>query len=119
MASSPVDRSALLDTVDGDPDFLETLVHTFLDDCPTYLDAIRAAVREGDADELAQESHGLKGAVGLLHARPARRAAKRLEECGREDNLDEAPDALDALANELDRLRPALREIVEDVQADG
>ncbi len=119
MTPPPVDRSALLDTVDGDPEFLDTLVHTFLDDCPTYLESIRTAVREEDADELVQESHGLKGAVGLLHARPARRAAQQLEELGRKGNLEDAPEALDALTEEIDRLRPALREIVDDVQADG
>jgi len=118
MHSPPLDRSALFQTVDGDADFLKTLVQTFLDDCPGYLAAIRTAVDDGDAEALVQEAHGLKGALGLLHAAPARRAAKHLEELGREGTLDDAPDALTALANELDRLRPALRELVEDVQAE-
>ncbi|MFO8099299.1 MAG: Hpt domain-containing protein [Salinibacter sp.] len=119
MSSSPLNQSALLDTVDGDADFLGTLVETFLDDCPAYLAAIRTAVDEEDAEALIQEAHSLKGTLGLLHATPARRAAKRLEELGRTERLDEAPEALDALTDALDRLRPALREMVENVQAEG
>lgn len=119
MPSSPLNRSALLDTVDGDTDFLATLVDTFLDDCPTYLEAIRAAVDDGDAEALVQEAHGLKGALGLLHARPARQAAKRLEELGRTEQLDAAPEALDDLTDALDRLCPALREMVEEVEEDA
>jgi HPt (histidine-containing phosphotransfer) domain-containing protein len=105
--------------VDGDTTFLATLVETFLDDCPEYLAAIRAAVDNGDAEALVQEAHGLKGAVGLLHAAPARQAAKRLEELGRTEQLDEAPAALDDLTAALDRLRPALRDLVADVQEEA
>lgn len=119
MPSAPLDRSALLNTVDGDADFLATLVHTFLDDCPTYLSAIRTAVEDEDAEALVQEAHGLKGAVGLLHAAPARQAAKRLEELGRTEQLDEAPAALDDLTEALDRLRPALRDLVADAQEEA
>lgn len=118
MASPPLNQSALFDTVDGDEEFLETLVHTFLEDCPEYLSALRAAVDEENSEALVQEAHGLKGALGLLHARPAHRAARRLEELGREETLDEAPEVLDTLINEVNRLRPALREMVEEVQVE-
>ncbi|MFP4229247.1 MAG: Hpt domain-containing protein [Salinivenus sp.] len=119
MPPSPLDRSALFQTVDGDVDFLKTLVQTFLDDCPAYLAALQAAADNGDAEALVQEAHGLKGALGLLHAAPAHQAARRLEEMGRNNALEDVPDALDDLRRELNRLRPALREMVEEQAEEG
>lgn len=117
MPAPPLDQAALLDTVDGDAAFLKTLINTFLEDCPVYLDGIRTAVEAEDPAALAQEAHGLKGAVGLLHAEPTRKAAQRLEEIGRSSTLRKAPAALDALEDELDRLRPALRAMVEESES--
>lgn len=119
MPPHPVDRSALLDAVDEDPDFLESLVNAFLDDYPSYLSAIRTAVDQHDAHTLQQEAHGLKGAVANLRAERARRAAHRLEEMGEDGSFEEAPEAVEALEEELDRLRTALTEIVEEEQAEG
>lgn len=114
MADSPVDKEALMDLVDDDPAFLETLVETFLDDCETYMSALRTAVEEGDAAVLEEEAHGLKGAVANLQAEPAWEAARRLEEVGRSGAVNEADRALDRLETEIGRLRSTLAEMVED-----
>jgi len=119
MPAPPFNRQALLDIVDGDADFLETLVNAFLEDCPSYVDGIRQAVAAQDAEALVREAHGLKGAVANLRAEPARRAAHRLEEMGRNESLDDAPDAIDTLEQELERLRTALTTFVEEVQEEA
>ena len=113
MSDSPVDKEALFDVVDEDPAFLKTLINTFLDDCETYMSALRTAVEEGDEDALEKEAHGLKGAVANLQAEPAREAARRLEELGRSGAVGEADRALDRLETEIDRLRSALVEMAE------
>jgi HPt (histidine-containing phosphotransfer) domain-containing protein len=114
MSDTPVDKEALFDLVDQDPVFLETLIETFLDDCTTYMDEIRTAVEEDDAVALMREAHGLKGAVANLHAEPAWEAARRLEEIGRSGELEGAAPALATLEEEIDRLRSALGEMVEE-----
>jgi len=119
MAASPVDRQALFKAVDEDPDFLNILIDTFLEDCPEYMKALRRAVEDKDAEALVEEAHGLKGAVANLRAEPAEDAARRLEEIGRSEAVEEAPEALDVLEDEIDRLRSALSEIAEDVQGDA
>ena len=57
-------------------------------------------------------AHTLKGSVGNLSACAAFAAAKRLEEAARSGNLAEVRGGLIALETELDRLRPALRELL-------
>ena len=112
MSDAPVDEDALLELVDEDSAFLETLVNTFLEDCTDYMDNIRRAVDEEDTETLLEEAHGLKGAVANLQAEPARRAAHRMEELGRQDTLDDASDALQDLEQQIERLRAELRELV-------
>lgn len=114
MSDSPVDKQALRDLVDNDSAFLETLLETFLDDCGTYMAALRTAVEEGDAAALQEEAHGLKGAVANLQAKPCREAAHRLEELGRSGAVEEAGPALDRLETEIERLRSALTDMMED-----
>ena len=57
-------------------------------------------------------AHSLKGAVGHFGARATEAAAARLERLGREENLAEAPGALEALEDALRQLEPALRELL-------
>lgn len=114
MSDAPLDKDALFDLVDEDFDFLKTLVETFLDDCENYMAAIRTAVADEDAITLREEAHGLKGAVANLKAEPAREAARRLEEMGRSGTFEEADAALDDLEAEIERLRSALAEIIEE-----
>lgn len=114
MSDKPVDKEALFDIVDKDPVFLESLIETFLTDCSVYMEAIRAAVEEGDAATLTEEAHGLKGAVANLQAKPAQEATRRLEEMGRSGELDGAASALDNLEVEIERLRAVLKEMVQE-----
>lgn len=113
MSDRPVDKEALFDLVDEDPAFLETLIDTFLEDCTLYMDAIRTAVEEEDAVALTEQAHGLKGAVANLYAEPAHDAAHRLEEIGRSGQLEDAASVLETLEEEVDRLRTALTEMVD------
>ena len=114
MSDHPVDKEALLDLVDEDPVFLETLIETFLEDCTVYMNAIRTAVEEDDAVMLTEEAHGLKGAVANLQAESAQKAAQKLEVIGRSGQLDGAKAALEALEEEIDHLRGALTEMVDE-----
>lgn len=109
MPSSAVDREALIALLDGNPDLIVTIVDSFLNDCPDYMEAIREAVETGDAERLEREAHGLKGATGSLRAEPASEAAQVLEEIGHSGNFSEAEAALETLEQEIDRLEDDLR----------
>jgi HPt (histidine-containing phosphotransfer) domain-containing protein len=114
MPDAPVDRDALLDLVNEDTVFLEKLIGTFRRDCKTYLQNIRTAIDRGDADALVEEAHGLKGAAAHLQAEAVRTAAHRLEELGREGDLDPAPKHAFRLEQAVDRALPTLEDMVEN-----
>jgi HPt (histidine-containing phosphotransfer) domain-containing protein len=69
---------------------------------------MRAAVAEGDPARLQMAAHTLKGAATTFGARATYAAALRLEQIGRAGDLSAAREALAALAQEFERLRPAL-----------
>jgi len=108
MPSPAVDRDALITLLDGNPDLIITIIDSFLDDCPDYMEAIREAVERGDAEALKREAHGLKGAAGSLRAQSVSEAAEALEEIGRSEDFAEGEAALDTLEQEVDRLKDDL-----------
>jgi HPt (histidine-containing phosphotransfer) domain-containing protein len=115
MSEAPLDKDALFELVDEDPEFLKRLIQTFWGDCIDYMEAIRQAVDDRDADSLIREAHGLKGAVANLQAEPAQQAAHRLEKIGRSGDLEAAPEALDDLEDEVHRLRSALKDLTDEI----
>lgn len=116
MSRSPVDPDALIELVDQDVELLEALVNAFLKECPDYLEAIRAAVTEENAEALQREAHKLKGAVGNLRAGPALEATQRLEEIAESEDFEEAGTAFEALEKEIHRLRSALVELQRECE---
>jgi HPt (histidine-containing phosphotransfer) domain-containing protein len=88
--ASTFDRTAALESVDGDEALLSDVIGVFLDDCPVRLKAIKAAVDARQAEAIRIEAHGLKGAAGNLSATSLFDAAEVLERVGAESRLDAA-----------------------------
>jgi HPt (histidine-containing phosphotransfer) domain-containing protein len=62
----------------------------FLEDCPARLAAIKLAIDRGDADQIRETAHALKGAAGNLSATGLFEAASTLERLGGEHRIDAA-----------------------------
>ena len=90
------------------------MVGLILEDCPKFMEDIRAAIARGDAEVLQRTSHTLKGAVGNLQAHAVYEAALRLEMIGRSAELSGADDALGVLDEEMNRLLPALEALSKE-----
>jgi HPt (histidine-containing phosphotransfer) domain-containing protein len=116
MSTPAVDRDALIELLDGNPDLIVTIIDSFLDDCPDYMEAIREAIENEDVATLEREAHGLKGAAGSLRAKSASEAALVLEEIGHSGDFTEAEAALDTLEREIERLTEALRALRSECQ---
>jgi HPt (histidine-containing phosphotransfer) domain-containing protein len=108
-----VNVAALMDRLDGDRELLRELIGLYLEDEPSLIDQMAAAVSAGDAPRLARSAHTLKGSVGNFCAPAAHGAAAALELAGREGRVDDAPVLFDRLLGELDRVRHALRSLAE------
>jgi CheY-like chemotaxis protein len=102
------DWSGALAGVQGDRELLQELAGLFLEECPRWLAEIQAALAEGDCCRLQRAAHTLKGSVQVFTAQAASQAAFLLEDMARRKDLSQAGEAWAALAQEMDRLRPAL-----------
>jgi len=110
-----LDCGALLARVEGDAELLSRVVELFLEDCPRLLKAVREAVARGDAKALERAAHTLKGSLCNFSARKAEETARKLEQMGREGILAQAQEALAALEQELEWLKPQLSSLAGKV----
>jgi HPt (histidine-containing phosphotransfer) domain-containing protein len=110
--SAAADWAAALDRLQGDRGLLEEIVGVFREECPRLLSLARQAIDAGDSAQLRLAAHTLKGALINFAARDAVEAARRLELAGKDAQLAEAPLALQELEEQLERLAPALDELI-------
>lgn len=103
-SSSVFDMAAALKRVGNDPEILNSMVEYFFEDAPVLLKEISRQVQLGDADELARAAHSLKGLCANFNADTAAEAAKAIEQMGHQGDLQNAPEAIPALKDEVDRL---------------
>lgn len=108
--AAPVDWKKAVAQVGGDEAVIAELAGLFLAECPGLETGIREAVKTGNAADLRRHAHTLKGSAGVFQAGATVDAARRLEKMGREGDLVGAEEVLEALAHELDRLKPVLAE---------
>jgi HPt (histidine-containing phosphotransfer) domain-containing protein len=102
------DESEALARVGGDRELLRELVGSFLQECPRWLEEVRAAVGRRDPARLRRAAHTLKGALGTLGAAVAFEAAQALETMGRDGDLSGAEEACSVLEEAVRRLDAAL-----------
>lgn len=102
------ERGVLVSEFAGDPDMAD-LVGLFLEDLPERIDAIRAALRSGDADELQRRVHQLKGAGGGYGFPSISRSAAEVEAPLRagERDLSVIASKVEALTALCERALPA------------
>ena len=97
-AGVPRELEECLDAVGGERAALEKIVTLFLEQYPVLLTEIRAAANEGDYAAVAVAAHRLSGSLGVLAAKQALEAARRVEHLsagGDRAAVDEAVTALD------------------------
>lgn len=112
-----LDRVELLARVDGDRVLLAELVRLFVQERPTLLGGMEAALAAGDAQELARSAHTAKGAFGNLSAPLAQQAAVELELLARHGELALATDVFLRLRHQVDRLEAELLAFTQDDRA--
>ncbi len=108
---APLNEALLLERLEGDRELAREVVGLFVDDVPTQMAELRAAVEREDAEEAHRLAHGLKGAGANITAEVAQAYAREIEHLARDGRLAEVPErlphlqaALDAVAREACRL---------------
>ena len=111
--------AALLKVVGDDRELLGEVLEAFLEECPEIMDAIRAAIRQGDAAGLRRATHKLKGSLRSLRIKPAADYAEQLETSAAAANPPFVDERLSALEREIDRVTLTFRELLSTINADG
>lgn len=107
MPAEPMDVGLSIEHV-GDRKFWLELVEVFLGEMPRRIDVLRGLIEAGDAKEIENLAHSIKGSCAEMLAEPMRQVAQALEMCGREDNLVDAPELLDKLIDSYRELEEVL-----------
>jgi len=109
---SVIDHDALVDGFGDSRGLLKKIVRLFLADYPARVKEIKQSIRRRDATALARAAHALKGSVGNFAAKEAFAVAQRLENIGRNGQLDTAGEACIALESELALVSKELRRLI-------
>jgi len=88
-------------------DFVKELIDTFLEEAPPMLDALRNAIKAGNADAFRRTAHSLKSNSHTFGALSLGAMARDLEMKG----MPADAASLDALATEYSRVATALTEL--------
>lgn len=102
------DDSALLARFSGNEKLLQSLVTTFLEDCPKMVERIRRALQSRNPAAVAETAHALKGSVGNFGSSPVFETARALEMAGRKGTLEGSWEAFATLEDQLASLSPLL-----------
>jgi len=107
-----IDHHALLEGFDGSRALLKEMARLFLADYPQRVEEIKESIRRRDATALARAAHALKGSVGNFAAKEASAIAQRLENIGRNGQLDAAGEGCIELESELALVAKELRRLI-------
>jgi PAS domain S-box-containing protein len=99
---------ALRDEDDAGQSLIQSLVVKFTEEAPATINALRAAVDQGDPRAAALLAHGLKGASGHFGAHRLVELCGEMERAGRAGLLDPLPNLLAETNAELQRVLTAL-----------
>ena len=92
----------------GDDEFLAELITLFLNDTPQQLEALRKAVRTGDAETAASAAHRLKGSSSNMGAESLSALCLHLEKSSSGKQLEELPRLVEQVDEEFDQVREIL-----------
>ena len=110
-SSGSVDQRSLLARLGGDETLMRDVVRLFIDDCPSHLARIRAAIDTRNSDRLRAEAHALKGAAANMSAIAMVDAATILERMGMEGRFETAEVAWKRLSGAGEQALRQLRQL--------
>jgi two-component system, sensor histidine kinase and response regulator len=101
----PAALDRLLVMTGGDPEFLDELIQTFVEDAVVQLDAMRSAAETGANADLVRPAHSLKSNSANMGAERLSDLCRGLEADARAGAVDRAIDRVAETANEFERVR--------------
>ncbi len=94
---------------DDDPDMFAELVELFLSDTPERIQALEAALESSDAHAIEAAAHALKSSCGNLGALGLSELFRKIEQCGKQADLESVSSLVGKSQDEFKRVEEALR----------
>jgi len=110
-----LDRSSLLDRLEGDQALLVELLHVFQEEAPRLLATMQHAMQTRDMNTLSLSAHSMKGAAGNISAIPTATHASQLEQEAKNGNVTSCKASLAKLESDLEQLIPVLVDVCQGV----
>ena len=108
-----LDKSKLMQQLDGDLEFLAETVQMLHDEGPLLIAEVREAMRSGNCEATRAAAHTIKGMLGNFCAERAFNAAATLEQLAESEKLSECAAAIDTVEKEVRCLEAALAELLQ------
>ena len=89
-----------------------SMIEAFIEDTPVYLESLRNAITEGDAKQVRELAHTVKGSASNFGAKQVTDFSRLLEDKGAAENLSGAQPLCEQLVSAFVRLRKSLEEYV-------
>lgn len=105
----------LRDATGNDPELMAEMIRLFLKETERGVADIEAAIIRGDANEVANAAHGVKGACANMGVPSMRDGANLLETMGRDQQLGGAQQAFRTLAQDLSSVKSYLESVLEEL----
>lgn len=109
-AALPIDLAKLQRLAGGDRGFVLEMLDTFLEDAPALLSKMRMALQTGDAAAFRIAAHSLKSNSVEFGAMELSALCRELEKMGREGDLSQAAEKLEAVGAQYVLVEQALRQ---------
>ena len=103
------DKAELLDRFDGDEEFADSILEEALIEIPKYSAKLRECCDAGDLQSIRLEAHTIKGMAANLCTSSLRDIAYKIEEAGREGELEVARSHLAELEETALKTAEAIR----------
>ena len=108
-----INSESLKQFIQDDDVLLADLATMFVETLPDCKARLRFSVRGSDATMLREAAHLLASRLGYFQAEGLREQAKHLEQCGINNQINDARALVDKLIKELDELVGELRQLTQ------
>src|SRR5688572_801702 len=107
-------RGRIMEVADGDTEFANDLITTFLLGTEETMQELRHAARSGDLQALARGAHKLKGAAANLHVEALAELARNLETRAKAGTGGAWGQEIERITQEFNRVSEALRGLLDE-----
>lgn len=89
-----------------------SMIEAFIEDTPVYIESLRHAIADGDAKQVRELAHTVKGSASNFGAKQVTEFSKLIEDKGEAENLSGTQSLCEQLLAAFVRLRKSLEEYV-------